>query len=268
MKAERLGIALLTIGLLTNQSQAGLISHWAFDESGGPIAYDSAGSFDGTLSGGAAFVGGGISGNAISLSEASGSLVNIGTSFPGFTSGDFSLVAWVKTTTSDDSSVIVSKHLAGSVNGYLLNINTTGSYGAANKAMFYDSTPPGGEAISTTTVNDGVWHQIAGVYTAGGNIQIYVDGSPAENTKSSKPIVANTAPFLVGGVSISGTPTALFNGLVDDVQVYGDALTSGEVQFLYNNPGLVVPEPSTALLLALGAVCCAATRRARENISS
>src|SRR5471030_2477369 len=85
-------------------AQASLVAHWTFDEVSGATAHDSTGSFDGTLSGGAAFVTGGISGNAVSLNGASTSFVNMGTALPGFTSGNFSIVAWVKTTTTAGSS--------------------------------------------------------------------------------------------------------------------------------------------------------------------
>lgn len=266
MKSERLIVAMFIIGLLASDAHAVLVSHWTFDESSGSTAYDSTGLYDGTLAGGATFVGGGISGNAISLSKASGSLVNMGTSFPGFTSGDFSLVAWVKTTTTAADSIFLSKHASGSGNGYFFNINTTGIFGQANKAMFYQSTAAGTEPISTTTVNNGTWHQIVGVHVAGGNTQIFVDGAPAERTKTSSAIIANTAPFIIGGLSSSGTPTATFDGLVDDVQVYNQALTSSEIQILFDHPGQAVPEPSTASLLAFGLAGWAAIfRRNRKT---
>ena len=45
----------------------------------------------------------------------------------------------------------------------------------------------------------------------------------------------------------------LYPGLLDDVQVYNEALSAAEVASLYNSPGSVIPEPSTALL---GLVSC------------
>src|ERR1041384_7384739 len=52
-------------------TRASLVAHWTFDETSGTIAHDSAGSYNGNLSpAGAAFVSGGISGNATSPNKA------------------------------------------------------------------------------------------------------------------------------------------------------------------------------------------------------
>jgi len=73
--------------------RADLVAHWTFDEAGGTVAHDSAGGLDGTLSpAGAGFVAGGISSNAVSLSQAANGFVNMGNVLP-LTSGDFSVVA-------------------------------------------------------------------------------------------------------------------------------------------------------------------------------
>jgi hypothetical protein len=264
-------VALLVYGAGVLHAQAVLLAHWTFNEVSGPTAFDSEGSFNGTLFGGATFVAGGISGNALSLDGSTTSFVNMGASVPGFTTGDFSLVAWIKTTSTTESLIVAGKHEAGTLNGYFLNVNGSSTYGQPNKAFFYNSTNPGGEAISTTSVNDGTWHQLVGVRTAGGSIQIYVDGV-LERTVASQPMIGNAAPFLVGGVNFGGTPTGLFTGLVDDVQIYSSALTSANVQYLFLNPGqtLAVPEPSVGALLATGVLVLGLTlwrrRTGREKI--
>ena len=149
-------------------SAATLVAHWAFDESSGTVAHDGVGALDGTLSStGASFVAGGITGNAISLVRANGGLVNMGTSAPGFTTGDFSLVAWVNTTTTAQDTLVIGKHEAGSENGYFLSVNPTGGGGASGKATFFASELVANGVTSATTVNDGQWHQIVGVYPLG-----------------------------------------------------------------------------------------------------
>ena len=70
-------LTLCAAGALTTRAE--IIAHWNFDETAGNTAHDNAGPFDGTLSPrGAAFVSGGISGNAISLSEANDGFINMG----------------------------------------------------------------------------------------------------------------------------------------------------------------------------------------------
>jgi uncharacterized repeat protein (TIGR02543 family) len=223
------------------------LAHWKFDEPNGSIAHDSAGSHNGTLSSsGASFDSGGISGGALRLSKANNGFVSMGNVL-GLESGDFSVMAWVKMAAGDttQSSVIVGKQRAGYANGYLLAANRsegpTGGYATNNKAWFYDSDYHGQEVTSTTSVNDGEWHQIVGVYVAGANKYIYVDGAPAEASNASRPIVANPGEFVVGGVDFGGVPGGTFTGLIDEVQIYNYALTPTDVDFLFNNPSLELP---------------------------
>ncbi len=218
-----------------------LIAHYHFDESTGPTAYDSTGAFNGTLSvAGAAFTAGGISGNAISLDRAAGGFVNMGTSFPGFLNGDYSIVFWMKTTTTEIDTIAVSKHTANSANGFYFNINPTGDGGVPSKVTFDASSQTSQGATSASSVNDGVWHQIVGVYQAGGNEFIYVDGAPAEATSPTTAMISNTAPFMIGGISSDGTPTARYTGLIDEVQVYDRALTAEEITYLFHNPSKTI----------------------------
>ena len=258
--------ALLVLAfVLTGVSSANgtIIAQYHFDETGGGTAFDSAGSFDGTLTAtGASFVSGGISGNAISLDRGLGGMVNMGTAFPGFTSGNFSLVMWVNTTTTLMDTIVLAKHEAFTQNGYLVAINQTGGGGVPNKATF----TAGSEFVSqsptsSSSVNDGLWHQIVAVFNAGGTHSIYVDGSPVEASSVSQGIPSNGAAFLIGGVNQSGSPNARYTGLIDEVQVYDQALTDAEIDFLFKNPSQPIPEPTTFLLLPAGLLAWAILKR-------
>lgn len=143
----------------------------------------------------------------------------------------------------------MTKHEAGSNNGYIFLINQSSANGVANKATFVGSQAVGVAPSSTTSVNDGEWHQIAAVHVEGGNNLLYVDGAPAEASIASAAIVANTAPFLLGGFNQSGSATSSYTGLIDELQIYDQALTDGQIDFLFDNPAQAVPEPTTAGLL-------------------
>ncbi len=228
------------------ESPAGLVAHWAFDEGSGTTAHDSTGSYPGTLAGSTAWSPvGGKAGGAVSLSRATGDYVTMGNVLP-LTGTDFSLVVWVKTTAGDN--VILSKHQSTVVAGYIMAQYETGSYGSPGKAWFYGRGEPSLAPISSTTINDGNWHQIIVTYAQGGNASIYVDGAPVEDFHPSVPIVDNAAPFLIAGLSTpSLTPEANFDGLIDDVQVYSQALMPEDVQWLFDHPGQVLvcaPPPS------------------------
>ena len=241
-----LGLLLLLAPTPHARGQAGPIAHWKFDEVAGPTAFDSASTNHGTLSAaGATFVPGGISGNAMSLDKAANGLVNMG-NILSLTNGDHSIVAWVKTAPGDVTVplVVVGKHVSGTRNGYYMMLNGSGGgLVALGKAAFYQ----GGSGIaaltvaetpiSTTSVNDGNWHQIVMVLQVGGAKRIYVDGAPAEDSKPTQAFNPNAAAFLIGGTQSGLVPTANFNGLIDDVQIYDRALADTEIDFLFRNPG-------------------------------
>ncbi|KAF0175877.1 MAG: peptidase domain protein [Limisphaerales bacterium] len=236
------------------------VAHWKFDEvPGSTVAVDSQGNFNGTNSPtGAAFVGGGRSGNALSLDLAANGLVNMGDNLM-LGATDFTVSAWIKTPPGDTTGFanFLSKHVSGTGNGYILGYNHTAIPNGANHAFFYAGTRTifaGGFTIvdvpvSTSSVNDGTWHQIVGVYQASGNTTVYVDGAPLEGSILSSPIAANTASFLIGGVTVGTTPTGNYSGLVDDVQIYNRALADAEIDFLFQNPGQpVVGAPIVTVL--------------------
>ncbi len=248
----------------TAKLKADLIAHYRFDESSGTNAATAVGSVNGTLQGSASFVSGGISGNAVSLVSSGDGVVNMGNNF-GFLAGDYSISFWVNTTTTEADSLALSKHSAGFTNGYLFAIGPTGGGGAAGKANFTASTFVANGVTSTTTVNDGTWHHIVGVYQAGGNHLIYVDGAPAEQSKPSASMIGSVSDFLVGGVGQIGNPLMAdgrYTGLFDDLQIYDNPLSDSEINILFNNPGVAIPEP-TALMFVVMAGSLVLPRRRR-----
>ncbi len=257
-------LALNTAALLTTSTlHAALIAQYHFDElAGGTTASDSAGSVDGTLSGGAAFVAGGVAGNAVDLTAAS-ALVNMGNNF-GLTGTSFSIAFWVKTTAAGDDIYPLSKHAAGTNNGYVFQVNASAFNGAADKATFIASHSPGSAPTSTTSVNDGTWHQIVGVHEVGVSSRMYVDGAPFEATSGPPAVGSNTADFLLGGFFSAGSPVTDYIGMVDELQIYDQALTDDEINFLFNNPSQAIPEPSGVALLAVGLFSAFAQRTRRR----
>jgi hypothetical protein len=132
--------------------------------------------------------------------------------------------------------VVAGRHRVGTVNGYYLALNRAGFIGQAGKALFVASDPAGHELVSTSSINDGQWHQVVAVYEGGQGKRLYVDGRPAEASGMVSPMVANDAPFLVGGVSVGGMPQGFFHGWIDEVRVYGRALAEVEIEYLFQNP--------------------------------
>jgi hypothetical protein len=264
----RSGLVLLVLlgASLATPAIAMPIAWWRFDEAGGSVAFASIGSVNGNLAGTATFVSGGVSGNALAFTRANGDYVSMGNNFG--LSGPFSIAMWVMTTSFNQQAadtIMLSKHDGGSINGYFVGMNTSAGYGATDKAYFYTAPSVGQEATSTTSVNDGNWHLVVSVFDSG-TARIFVDSGPAEDVSSGLSVGGNApAEFLVGGVWLSGAPTARFDGFIDEVQIYDMALSQAEVEFLLNNPGEVVPEPTPALLLVAGLTGLAAAGRRRSR---
>ena len=93
-----LGIAALAAGPVN----ADLVAYFKFDEAGGALAFDSGGTYYGTLEGSAKFVPGGISGGAVQVAIDGNGLVNFGDVYS-FVGHDFTISLWVKTAPGDQS---------------------------------------------------------------------------------------------------------------------------------------------------------------------
>lgn len=229
------------VAALSAVASADLVAHWRFDEpAGSAIAADETGNYPGTLLNDADFVPGGVAGGALELNRATNDLVSVGDVL-GLNGGQsFTVQCWVKTTDTTESFPI-AKHHSGISQGWLMCINPSGgAYGQQNKAWFYTANAPGGEVIGTTDANDGQWHQIVAVFIAGNEKRIYVDGAPIEGTSIANDPTPINAALLFGGLFVGGQATNIFEGMIDDIQIYNQALGDADVQFLFENPGLTV----------------------------
>lgn len=237
---------------------------WRFDETSGAIAADSAGSNNGILGGNAVFVGGGVSGNALDVTNFG--WAGMGDILP-MTGTSFTISAWFRTSdTSANSTIIAGRHYTGTFNGYMLRINQDlAGYGTSGRGSFYQSNSPANTVVGTSTVTNGVWHHMLATYTVGGTTTLYIDGI-AEGTLPSQTINPSAfSAFIVGGVvsSLTNSIVGTFSGLIDDVQIYDFALTPGQASFLAANPGRALPTPGAGVLLVGGMMHSTRRRRTR-----
>jgi len=162
------------------------------------------------------------------------------------TSHAFSLMAWVKTADQGLSLMPIVGKVDSSQTGYLLFIDN-------NAFPFPNSIKGGGRfgllldvqgkitlAESMVSVNDGAWHFLVATYDGSGTqagIQLYLDGAVvATQGNPNQPQVAgsilNTASFAIGGGLPAAPSVGTFEGLIDEVAVFGTALTQTQVQKL------------------------------------
>jgi hypothetical protein len=144
--------------------------------------------------------------------------------------GDFSIVVWVKTTASTGFDGLVSNYRfsGGSSYGWDLgNYNNVADFSIRNLVET-------GNVTSTTTINDGDWHQIAVTYAGNSDdsIKIYVDGGAFEDAD------VNTAPaytsyhyYTMGRREV----TNYHEGFMDEVGLWTVELTQAQIESLYNS---------------------------------
>ena len=205
---------------------AGLIAHWKLDEAEGSVAYDSAGVFDGTLSGEASWEpANGMTNGALRFD---GTDAFVSTPFVLNPSrGPFSVFAWIKG--GAPGQVILSQQsganwlMADAADGSLrTDLKKPGTIGR-------NASPPGPPLISSAIVTDGDWHRIGFVTDVGSRI-LYVDGVEVAGETATSLEPASEGLYIgAGGNLESGS---FLSGLIDDVRVYETALSIEEVKAL------------------------------------
>jgi len=107
---------------------------------------------------------------------------------------------------------------------------------------------PGVEPVTPILLPDGQWHHIAGTWgNEDGNAKLYFDGMllheiPYDWTKISYPLTH----IYIGQMADGGR---VFSGMLDEVQIYGGALTPDEIQIVMAGGEIInlkaaLPEPA------------------------
>ena len=224
----------------------GLVAYWSFDEGSGTTAQDVIGSNNGTLNGDPSWVDG-ISGKALDF-DGSGDYVDVPNS-PDLNPTDaITITTWFKADPFDPPGTygwpsLVSKYTDG-VGGYDLSVQkiyegtpqiTTG--------IFLEDLGPGGhitlqESLPTEVVLPNIWYFTAMTYD-GSEFTLYRakegDATPSAISMSGSGSLAISDSHLNIG-ECPYNPGRYWDGLIDEVRIYNRALTSAEIEYLYQNP--------------------------------
>lgn len=235
--------ALPVYGSLTD----GLVAHWTFDEPSGNIAYDSAGSNNGTLQGNATRVAGQVGDYALYFGDQRYDYVQGNTSPFNFANTTFTLSGWFKTT----SNIFIASEGAYEQSGWGLDIQSTKIHFQLKNGS-YDSYYAW--SSSSQVYNDGSWHLVTAVITTntvstlGNDVEVYVDGLPIGLSENNvKPYAYSSNNWKIGSLQLTVGNMTGYQGFVDDVRIYDRELSADEVLQLYQ-----IPEPATLFLLGAG----------------
>ena len=218
---------------------AGLVSWWPLDETSGTAAADIVDGNPGTHIDGPTptpgVVAGGLSFDGVDdyvrIPDAAN--LNPGTS-------DFSVDFWMKTSSQPTGSVgdnILSKRPICNVASFwdIRLGGATGTDGRLRVELIEEGAANSNFNASTIKVNDGQWHHIA-VVREGPTSRLYIDGAlDTSNTGGGTTNISNNVDILAGnGPCVGVDGTTFFDGELDEIEYFDVALSSAQVQAIYD----------------------------------
>jgi len=152
----------------------------------------------------------------------------------------------------------------GTTNNVVFVLERTGAEGVANYNVGNVGGTADGQVVSAPgagvfDVDDGEWHHL-GLTVGGGALTLYIDGL----NRGSVAYSGSGALSAFQLASRFGDAGRAITAEIDDVALFDEALTDGQMQFLSANAaaGLsAVPEPGSAALLGLGGLAVILRRR-------
>ncbi len=201
--------------------------HWKLDDATGLTATDSSGrGNDGTLTGGPDWTVGLLAG-ALALDDFSNDRVVVPDDPSLYITEAITLSAWIKPN-GLGSQFIISKSVFNNTDGYELSLSNVG------KVFFRLNQQSSGNTwrIQSTSIHptDGTtWMHIAATYD-GETQRLYINGVEENSQPASITIATNDIDLGLGG---QADGTRVIDGVIDDVRVYGRALSGAEIADLY-----------------------------------
>ena len=247
----------------------GLVGYWALETGSGTSAVDSISSNNGTLTNGPTWVTGQVGNYGVNFD---GTDDFISTSDIAATEniGTITVSVWAKSTSADlaGTQYIFAKSRSGQT-----NISWEITKSAQERFGFSVSNgTTKASAVSDSAFADTNWHHVVGVYD-GTDVNIYVDGAAADATPGALTgNVSNTTYYVCIGTGSTGancTTAVVFSGSIDDPRIYNRALSSSEVDSLYDYRGIDVTVPIiSSIASSTDATTATITWTTNENATS
>lgn len=145
-----------------------------------------------------------------------------------FGSSNYTVTAWVKTTATDTALMtIYGAYNGGGIYAF---------YRGSDDTWYTGWVGSGGQNISGAvhSINDGNWHFVVSRRTATDTIELWIDNNLiATKTGITSTTSAQPADFEIGSLtSVAGRE---WDGDIDEVAIWGRALTDDDISDLYNS---------------------------------
>lgn len=218
------------------------VAHWKLDEVGGINAVDSIGGHHGSLTSGPIWIPALIDGGLDF--DGANDYVDVG-SFDVNGTG-LTLTGWFNAEaigTSDGR--IISKANGASAADAWWQLSTTDS-GSDRYLRMRIKAGGATTTLADSTVNlvtEQWYFAVASYDSDSGILRLYVDGTEVANVAHALGGPLDTNPAVPVAIGANGTPERFFNGILDDVRVYDQALSAATISDLYEAGA--PPEPTS-----------------------
>ncbi|YCM44661.1 LamG-like jellyroll fold domain-containing protein [Verrucomicrobiaceae bacterium 227] len=251
-------VSTLALATLIGTSQAGLIGHWAFDEGTGFTTADSSGN-----------------GNAGTITDATWgtdevrenylifngetSIVDPALTLPVMTDlNDFTWTVWVNSQlaigpTQQNAVIFGNRYDAAGLEF------TPRQFTKLTPTKFeWHQNGNGNDNLDVPDLVAGDWHHIA-IVKDGLDLEYFFDGI-STGTRTLTELIGSVAhPFFIGGQANTGSVNEFFNGYIDDVRIYDEALTLGDIREIVDDTNLAPSFPENVFARANATVGTAYT---------
>lgn len=149
--------------------------------------------------------------------------------------GDMTIEAWIKAETFPAANGTILSKYNSAARSYTFVVEDTGGGTRRLRFTISDDGAGTGETTATATTNiagdTGAWHHVAVAYDASaGQAFFYYDGTADGSPTGLKTAIFDgVAPVRIGARDVGGSPAQFFDGLIDEVRVWNDIRTSGEI---------------------------------------
>lgn len=140
---------------------------------------------------------------------------------------DFTVSAWTKLD-AVGGGIILAKRIQGDITGW--------SWSIGNNQIYFGPGSNAPNATAPATINVNQWYMVTCVYTLSTHtVNVYLNGALIKTASGIASPGAATTPTLYMGRDNPNTTGVnyIFQGSMDDVRIYGRALTLAQIQKLY-----------------------------------